>query len=43
MRHSEVSLLLGKQIPNTKVVGALELMLKALKQPDPSFKRVTHD
>jgi hypothetical protein len=31
-------LLLDKQILNTKVAEALELMLKALNQPDPSEK-----
>jgi hypothetical protein len=36
-------LLLDKQILNTKVAEALELMLKVLNQPDPSEKSVTHD
>jgi hypothetical protein len=36
-------LLLDKQILNTEMVEVLELMLRALKQPDPSVKRVKHD
>jgi hypothetical protein len=41
MSHSVVSLLLDKQILNMKVVEVLEVMLKALKLPDPTLKRNT--